>query len=513
MFTRRVVIAGVAGFLVLLSGGRGVHAQNIESPVQVIEGLEPVELGYGDQTVGAEINTIGDFDRYQFFAEAGDVVDLNLANLGSQEMWIQVRDPEGAIVVTNYWALSGGDFRTRSTIAKRGQHSVLVQENTSDETGPYILQIERMPPLFSRPDLRRLYYGAGSFEDEISPHCDTDWFFFHGVQDTQVNLLLNVLDSWEAHFEIWSNDGVRVYLNYWDLSGGDFNNTFTVPATADYYVAVSERNFDESGRFNLNLQCISGPCPPIDEAVYQIVDAGPNCVDVRLINNVPVRGGELSIGYPSSVVSNVIVTALRPGMPDDIADNEVVTATGLSLAGCQDVAGVDRGLTINWLDRNAGVALMQPGRREILRLCFTPAAGSTNATCPDFKLLSCLGPAGNPVQNLVTHQLGGTVVAQTVDARTCCTVNTTFRRGDVNGDKSYDVSDSIAILICQFLNVGCTRCPVASDANDDGKQDITDAIHLLNWRFLNGPQPPAPFPGCGLDPTAPSNELCIEPAC
>ncbi len=77
-----------------------------------------------------------------------------------------------------------------------------------------------------------------------------------------------------------------------------------------------------------------------------------------------------------------------------------------------------------------------------------------------------------------------------------------FRRGEVNGDESYDVSDAVTILLFLFSGRPVS-CVDAVDVDDNGTTNISDAIHLLNWLFLNGP-PPAP-PGSdesGLDPTA-----------
>ena len=38
--------------------------------------------------------------------------------------------------------------------------------------------------------------------------------------------------------------------------------------------------------------------------------------------------------------------------------------------------------------------------------------------------------------------------------------------------------------------------------DDDGDVNITDAVYLLNFLFIGNRTPPAPFPGCGPDPTA-----------
>ncbi len=76
-----------------------------------------------------------------------------------------------------------------------------------------------------------------------------------------------------------------------------------------------------------------------------------------------------------------------------------------------------------------------------------------------------------------------------------------FRRGDVNADGSTDVAD-VAFLLDRLFRVGeVLPCRLAADINDDGRIDLSDGISLLSYHFRAGPPPPAPFPGCGPDPT------------
>lgn len=89
-----------------------------------------------------------------------------------------------------------------------------------------------------------------------------------------------------------------------------------------------------------------------------------------------------------------------------------------------------------------------------------------------------------------------------------------FRRGDVNGDGKIDLSDPVSILMAVLLQGPPLMCPIAADANDDGKLDLADAISLLGFLFQNeGANPlPAPFPGCGTDPTPDDFMNCAYPA-
>src|SRR5262245_4586919 len=78
-----------------------------------------------------------------------------------------------------------------------------------------------------------------------------------------------------------------------------------------------------------------------------------------------------------------------------------------------------------------------------------------------------------------------------------------FRRGDANNDAQLNLTDALHVLGYLFLGrAQSLDCQDAADANDDGQVNLSDAVHLLRHLFQGGPAPPAPFPDCGVDPTA-----------
>ncbi|MGE3166838.1 MAG: DUF6531 domain-containing protein [Planctomycetota bacterium] len=86
----------------------------------------------------------------------------------------------------------------------------------------------------------------------------------------------------------------------------------------------------------------------------------------------------------------------------------------------------------------------------------------------------------------------------------------TFSRGDCNVDSSFDIADSIFVLGYLFATGTSPACQDACDANDDGGIDIGDAIFMLSTLFAAGTPPPAPYPGCGVDPTM-DGLSCVGP--
>jgi RNA polymerase sigma-70 factor (ECF subfamily) len=87
-----------------------------------------------------------------------------------------------------------------------------------------------------------------------------------------------------------------------------------------------------------------------------------------------------------------------------------------------------------------------------------------------------------------------------------------FVRGDANADANVDLSDAVSTLGYLFLGNGAPACLDAADTDDSGKVEITDAIFLLGALFLGTNTIPAPYPSCGLDPTA-QDELGCGQAC
>jgi len=77
-----------------------------------------------------------------------------------------------------------------------------------------------------------------------------------------------------------------------------------------------------------------------------------------------------------------------------------------------------------------------------------------------------------------------------------------FRRGDVNNDGKRNVADAITTLGYLFGGQS-VPCVNAADSNDDEKVNVADAIALLGYLFGGAGSLPAPFPDCGVDPTAP----------
>lgn len=74
-----------------------------------------------------------------------------------------------------------------------------------------------------------------------------------------------------------------------------------------------------------------------------------------------------------------------------------------------------------------------------------------------------------------------------------------FRRGRVNGDAQFNISDCIFILIYKFDGGSEPECLDAADVDNDGMILINDASYIINYLFREGDDPGEPFQNCGVD--------------
>jgi hypothetical protein len=79
----------------------------------------------------------------------------------------------------------------------------------------------------------------------------------------------------------------------------------------------------------------------------------------------------------------------------------------------------------------------------------------------------------------------------------------TFARGDINNSGVVDLNDGVDILGYLFIGgvVNQLPCYDAADINDNGLVELSDYVYMAHWFFGSGPQPPAPYPTPGTDPT------------
>ncbi|MDE0959300.1 MAG: hypothetical protein OSB09_00805 [Planctomycetota bacterium] len=180
-----------------------------------------------------------------------------------------------------------------------------------------------------------------------------------------------------------------------------------------------------------------------------------------------VAGAEFIEGVIDNVSGFVVVGVLMDILPP--YDGQVIPATGIEM--------------------------------EFVRIYFDVSTDLTSSSQTELRFENDLGTP--PISNVfVIENQSETPV--TVDLTIDVVVDGVFLRGDADGNLRLDLADAINNLV--YMTSACPDCPIplcpkALDVNDNGMIDLGDAIQLLNFLYLGGPQPAAPFPDPGVDPT------------
>jgi hypothetical protein len=218
-------------------------------------------------------------------------------------------------------------------------------------------------------------------------------------------------------------------------------------------------------------------------------------------------GDEVPVGVTIEEASDPFITCLLQYDPTDEEHNDGRLLEG-TLAG-----SADRGFELRLQLAELGVTAIHPGLETgDLRGTASPAPLYLDAIALDG--LYVLPKEGGPVTVYTTltteNELFMEVQAaleETFDVLPA-SGETTFVRGNSNGDDKLDLSDAVFVLGYLFLGGGPIECLKSADTDDNGSLELTDAVRTLNFLFLGGPAPAAPFPDCGLDSTP--DELTCE---
>ena len=163
---------------------------------------------------------------------------------------------------------------------------------------------------------------------------------------------------------------------------------------------------------------------------------------------------------------------------------------------------------------SGAVVVFRGGMARALRICFLAAAallGSAGAAAgAHFEVVHPFNPFPNGaylyagvLQASDGDLYGTTILGGSGDAGTVYRlgISPRFVRGDVNGNGSVELADSVLELEYLFSHRVQLGCLDAADVNDDGKLGLADPIHILKALFSGHFSIPGPYPGCGPDPT------------
>ena len=177
------------------------HAQQSEPFVECIEGQE-VEITFQEHTENCEIDTITDTDAFTFNAATGDYVRILASETTTSliELRLEVLDPNGVELID--LAPGGNIIADLMDLPETGTYRILIREGGSNETGGYMLQLERIFPIFGPPP--QLLYDV-AVGKALEHRTDMDFFFFEGAQDSRIQMILSETTTSlvELRLEVW----------------------------------------------------------------------------------------------------------------------------------------------------------------------------------------------------------------------------------------------------------------------------------------------------------------------
>jgi hypothetical protein len=127
------------------------RAEQAETPVTGVEG-QLTTLRYGDHTSDCALEEATDLDTFQFFASANDAIRINVFSLTNGfDPVIELRRQRASDVVAEGRCDSPWNgtcsFAVDHTPAIGGSYLLALSEWGVNNSGAYVLQLERVPPI------------------------------------------------------------------------------------------------------------------------------------------------------------------------------------------------------------------------------------------------------------------------------------------------------------------------------------------------------------------------------
>lgn len=228
-------------------------------------------------------------DNYSFVGSAGD--DILVSVRGKSNYYdprVEIRDPDGILILDEYCsgASSGPCSMQHSLLlSKSGAYLVKMSDQGINDPGTYVLQMERIPPVYNPPGLG---YDSPVL-DSVNPEIDMDFLDFEGVAGTDIRINVRGRSNYyDPRIEVWAPDGTPMVDEYCaGPTGGpctfqvDDPELSDLPQTGTYLVAVSDQGINDEGGYELSLTCLYGPCPICtdNDADGYGAPASPNCTN------------------------------------------------------------------------------------------------------------------------------------------------------------------------------------------------------------------------------------------
>lgn len=224
-------------------------------------GATSTNIAYGQSTSGCQISAVVETDVFTFSGAAGDQVRIAIWTPNSLDPRVRVLDPTGTPTFLVDQVCGGScSMEINLTLVNTTQHTIFVSDSGSNETGAYTMQLERIPPLVAPP----VFPHSVAVNDSISPRTDHDFLTFQGTAGDVYEINVYTPNSLDPRIEIWDPTGTSIVDM---VCGGSCSMTIplALTATGPYLVSVSDSGNNETGAYQMTLQCLfsMAGCPPV----------------------------------------------------------------------------------------------------------------------------------------------------------------------------------------------------------------------------------------------------------
>jgi hypothetical protein len=236
-------------------------------------------LGYADYTT-CRFDTVTDLDTFRFEGAADTDVRISAVGIsGFVGPTLDIRDPSGDPLHSGFCTPPDCRF----TLTEPGIYTVLATESGTNNTGNYEVTLNCLfgacPGAPATPEL-----GYDATEPEVFEiRTDMDFFTFEGLVGTEVRIAGVGLSGFVSpSFEIRDPNGNVLHDGSCAGVGcttEDFNlqSSATLPESGTYILLITEGGSNNTGSYEVTLNCLFGDCPgapaaptlPYDETVLQ----------------------------------------------------------------------------------------------------------------------------------------------------------------------------------------------------------------------------------------------------
>jgi hypothetical protein len=249
--------------------------------------VEPTDqpIAFGDMIL-CSLSPVGDSDFYRFFSTGNERVHIRVARTQPTNIYfvpcIDLIAPSSSTVT----ACASSNFNSVvATLNEPGLYAIRVRENANDNSGDYMLLLDRVLP---NPTPARLLHSSETLTDRIDPLSDMDLFTFDGVAGSNVAVTASRTDGTNIYFApcvgVWAPDSA---LTLTCTGSGSQTVQMTLPVTGSYTVGITDQTVDTPGYYSVTLDCLGGPCAAAQATLT--VGAGAPWVD----SGVDLSAGDL----------------------------------------------------------------------------------------------------------------------------------------------------------------------------------------------------------------------------